>query len=278
MKKGIIIPFLCSVVLAFSVNLTVCADTAFSDSSYYISYATNQVTVSARTPYPSTRVTLIVLNPGKMLSDVQYDSFALQYQRELLSNGEGVFSITFPINDNAADLTTDEVFSVYAKVPGYEIEKIMDIKYKSQDTRFKLLEELKKGVPEIHEIFNSEENCNALSINDLIAFKSIDKSKLSSLVSGNFGRFQQDENGYDAACKYLREFCVLELFNEKKIEMVYDSGGTYLQETAFSFSEYDKKNDTTLYECFLNEISNGAKKTDSSIPFWTKHKNPGEII
>jgi len=259
MKKNSIIVLLCIIVLTFVISIPVFATEPFSENSYNVSYGSKQVTVSGKSPYPSTRVTLIVLNPGKTLSDVEDSSLSLQYQRELMADEDGMFSVTFPINTQQIDTETDNTFCVYAKVPGYSISKISEVEYKAPETRYALLAELKKSSAEIEAVFESESNCIALGVHSISAFESIDKSKLAKTLEGNFGQFQADEEGYDSACEYLKEFCVLELFNQNLKDKVYDDNGKYLHEDSYSFSGYDKKNGTTAYECYLDEISKKAQ-------------------
>ncbi len=247
------------IILIFSINIPVLAAELFSEKSYGISYGAEEITVAAKSIYPKTRVTLIVLNPGKTLSDVGNDAASLQYQRDIMSDENGLFSKVFTLNTSGIDMTIDQTFSVYAKIPGYAIEKIIDVVYKSANSRLSLLEELKKGVSEIETLLSVEENCVALGISGTEAFKSVNKTKLAQSLEGNFSSFSSDEAGYDAACESLREFCVLELFNQGLADKVYDSDGNYLQKELLDFSDYDKKNGTSIYECYLDEISADAQ-------------------
>ena len=140
MKKLLTAIVLCCV---FTAMIAVPASAAaFTESAYNINYETAQISISADTALPLTRVTLVVLNPGKELSGVSADDTALQHQRELMTDAEGRLSYTFTANF-AAEPTESVVLKAYAKLPANAMEKIADIYYASPNERVGYLNKLK---------------------------------------------------------------------------------------------------------------------------------------
>lgn len=274
MKKILIAIALCCALLA-TVNVPVMAST-FSESKYNVDYFTSEITISADTVLPLTRVTLVVLNPGKTLADAAEGTGALQYQRELLTDNDGKFTHTFTVNFEE-EPTDSVVLEVYAKVPASSAQNIADIYYASQDERIGLIEKLKGDSSDIEAIFLDENAMQSLGLSNFAPYAEVDSDELAISMEGNFDGFEETAEGFDKACAYIRKFVVLEMFNQNVSSKVFDEQGNYLMNDTLSFAEYDKVNGTTIWECYNELLTENAKKAVRKSLFGNEIETPEEL-
>ncbi len=256
MKKVFLPVILCLVLILGTVNVN--ADTVFSNVSYNVDYVDNALTLSFDTDFPLTRGLLVVLNPGKALGDIVSDPIAsLQYQAEVLTDEDGNVSKTFLLNLKEEPTATLK-FDVYAKILGNTAEKIATAAYKSQADRSVILNKLKGTATEIKSVFSDTEALASLGMANLSFLNELDINALALNMQGKFSGYSDTKEGFSQAANAVREFCVTELLNQNKKSIVFDADGKYLLENLLSFSEYDKNNSTTFYNCYNTLIKKDA--------------------
>ena len=260
MKKRLIAVILSMTVSIISSVMPVSAANWISDYTYGIDYENQTISISAETEFPMTRVTLIVMNPGKNLTTVESDSSALQYQWMATTDESGYVKHSFPVNLENMDMSTNKVFRVYMGVPGQKTQRIMDIEYLSETSRVELLTVLKMSATEIAMLLGDEECCIAFGIKDVPYYDKLDLEKLAKLLEGKFDEYELTADGFNKACKLIRDYCVLELFNNDQTSDLFDADGKYLLNDDLSFYAFDEAFETSLYECYENELSVSARK------------------
>lgn len=256
MKKIILSTILCLAMLIQLVPHAGAAESELKNISYTINYTTGQTTISFDDALPLTGAIILVLNPGMTLTNALTDG-AIQYQRDVTADETG--SVTHTLTLNIDEVPEDnEYYDVYVKIPGREAAMITSLCYVGINGRADIVNALKGSTEEIVTLFSDDEACSALGVDTFKPFGLVDTDLLAERMTGRFSSFA-GASDFDEARQYVKEFCVLELYNQNMSSEVYNDDGAYLWEDALSFAAFDEEKNVTVNNCYNNVISEEAQ-------------------
>lgn len=258
MKKIILSIILCLTILIQLVPMTGAAESALENVLYTINYTTGHTSISFDGALPLTGTVILVLNPGVTPEDALNEN-AIQYQYDVTADENGSVKHSFVLNIDEVPVN-DEYYDVYVKIPGREAEKITSLCYVGINGRADIVNTLKGNTEDILNLLNDNEACMAVGIYGFKPFELVNKSLLAERMTGKFSSFTNSTTAFDKVCRYVKEFCVLELYNQNMPSEVYGEDDVYLWEDALSFDAFDDENGATFNDCYKNVISEEAQK------------------
>lgn len=276
MKKNIISVVICFCMLFSIVCTPIHAEASIVNIAYELDYETGKVVLSFSGAIAETRATVVVMNPGFSLDNAHSDG-AIQYQREVTADASGAVKVDFVLNGDI-NLQNDVNYPVYVKIPGREAENILSICVLGVDKKAEAINALKAGKEEISSLLTNREMRLGLGIEYFKPYRDVDNALLIDRLVGKFDSFESTSEDFSDVCAYLKQFCIVELYNQNMKDKVYSEAGEYLWENVLGFNAFDKENEVTVYKCYSELLSDSAKEKVRASLFEKDIETPKELM
>lgn len=202
-------------------------------------------------------ITLLVLNPGKTISDVINSENAIQNVAEIITSDNGQFSYTFKIslNDNSLSGT----YSVYMGGDDFSAAKSESYYYALKEDRQNAIADINSGAASAQQMMTKIDSYKDILSYNTTVYKALTGDGLGQRVLNKLKSGAFDENDEAAVQTFMRTEAILEAYALSKNGVLFDSNYNILYPDLLGLDDLDTRKSLTVYDFFQNKMTSTGK-------------------
>ncbi|MBP3362006.1 MAG: S-layer homology domain-containing protein [Clostridia bacterium] len=229
---------------------------ASDNLSASIAYDEEKITINGTVSKSGEDVTVIVLNPGKSLDDIESEENAVQSFRKIQSDEKGDFTYSFKIHDSEKNAGW---MKYYVKEDG-AAHRTGQIYVASATEIDRIINKITKDG--IGEEVSDELFLNVFNLSDFDFYTLCDKAKLAAKTDTLLAMMKREELETDRnnAEKIIKQCSLLEAYNQSLETDFLSQDGELLRKEFYKTKEYDLAQNINAEYIFNNILNENGKR------------------